>query len=171
MAAPVVMLKMQEWASARQSDDPSEWSSEQWPSDVRNRADAFADRLRSHALSLPVLYFAEWADPWSMGDLFTRLLSAPDGPHPSIIHANRFDVYGYGLPDRGRLAQHLARAGPQQFVESEWFVWHLQEAIRACQEQVDPAALVVLREVVGGLVTDEELGDSLPLVPDWLSEI
>jgi hypothetical protein len=46
----------------------------------------------------------------------------------------------------------------------------LQEAIRAGQELVDRAALVVLREVVGGLVTDEKLRDSLALVPDWLSE-
>jgi hypothetical protein len=36
---------------------------------------------------------------------------------------------------------------------------------------VERAALVVLREVVGGLVTDEELSDSLSLVPDWLSGI
>jgi hypothetical protein len=68
------------------------------------------------------------------------------------------------------LVQHLTGAGPQQFVEYGWFVGHLQKAIRAWQELVDRAALVVLREVVGGLVTDEELSDSLSIVPDWLSE-
>jgi len=66
MAAAVAMLRLEEWASARQIDDRDEWSSEQWPASVRRRADAFADRLRSHALSLPVVYFAEWADLWSV---------------------------------------------------------------------------------------------------------
>ncbi len=164
------MLRLQEWASARQTDDPDVWSSEQWPSSVRRRADAFAEQLRTHALSLPVLYFAEWADLWSMGDLFASLLTPPDGSRPLIIHADRFELYGYGLPDSGRLVHHLTGAGPQQFVEYGWFVEHLQKAIRAWQELVDRATLVVLREVVGGLVTDEELSDSLSLVPDWLSE-
>ncbi len=170
-AADVVLLRLKEWASARQTNDPTEWSSEQWPSIVRRRADAFADRLRTHALSLAVVHFSEWADLWSMGDLFLRLLTPPDGQCPLIIHADRFEVYGYGLPDGGRLDRHLARTGPQQFPESGWLVWQLQEAIRAGQELVDRAALVVLREVVGGIVTDEELSDSLSLVPDWLSEI
>jgi hypothetical protein len=170
-AADVVMLRLKEWASARQIGDPNEWSSEQWPMSVRSRADAFADRLRSHALSPPVVFFAEWADLWSMGDVYTRLLTPSDGPAPLIVHADRFQIYGYGLPDGGRLTQHLAKAGPQQFVEYDWFLGQLQEAIRAWQDLVDRAALIVLREVVKGLVTDEELSESLSLVPDWLSEI
>jgi len=105
-----------------------------------------------------------------MGDLFTRLLTPPNGPRPLIILADRFEVYGYGLPDNGRLIEHLARAGPQQFVEYDWFAVQLQQSIRAWEELVDTAALVVLREVVGGLVSDDELTDSLSLVPDWLSE-
>ena len=171
-AADVILLRLKEWASARQTSDPTEWSSEQWPSIVRRRADALADRLRTHALSLPVVYFSEWADLWSMGDLFLRVLTPPDAPCPLIIHADRLDVYGYGLPDGGRLNQHLARTGPQQFAESDWLLWQSREAIRAGQGLVvDRAALVVASEVVGGLVTDEELSDSLSIVPEWLSEI
>jgi hypothetical protein len=170
MAAEVVMLRLHEWASARQTDDPTEWASEQWSLSVRSRADAFADRLRSQALAPPVVYFAEWADLWSMGDLFTRMLAPPGGPAPSIIHADRFEIYGYGLPDGGLLIQHLASVVPQQFTEYNWFVRHLQEAVRAWQELVEQATIVVLREVVGGLVTDDELSNSLSRVPDWLSD-
>jgi hypothetical protein len=170
-AAEVAMLRMHEWASARETDDLSEWSNEQWPASVRVHADAFADHLRSHALDLPVTYFAEWADRWSMGDVFTRLLTVPTSPPPVIIHANRYQIFGYRLPDDGRLVRHLASAGPQQFVEYDWFVWQLQEAVRAWDELVETAALAVLREVVGGLVTDDELSISLSSVPDWLSEV
>jgi hypothetical protein len=170
MAAEIVMLRLHEWASARQTDDLTEWSSEQRPLSVRSRADAFADRLRSHALSPPVVYFAEWADLWSMGDLFTRMLAPPGGPPPLIIDADLFEIYGSGLPDGGRLVQHLASVGPQQFTEYDWFVRQLQEAVLAWQALVEQAALVVLREVVGGLVTDDELSNSLSRVPDWLSD-
>jgi hypothetical protein len=170
-AGELVMLRLREWASARQTEDRNEWSKEQWPVEVRRQADAFADRLRSHALSPPVIYFAEWADLWSMGDLFIRLLTPPGQPPPLVIHAERFEVYGYPLPDTGCLAQHLVSATPQQFVEYDWLVWQLRQAEEAWNDLVDTAALVVLREVVGGLVTDNELRDSLSLVPDWLNEI
>jgi hypothetical protein len=171
LAAEVVMLRLREWDSVRKADDLNEWSSEQWPLSVRRRADAFADRLRSHALDLPVVYFAEWADLWSMGDVFSRLLTPPGGPAPLIIHGDRFEIYGYSLPDGGRLVQHLASAGPQQFVEYDWFVWQLREAVRSWEELVEKGAVIVLREVVGGLVTDDELTNSLSTVPDWISEL
>ena len=170
-AGELVMLRLREWASARQTEDRNEWSKEQWPVEVRRQADAFADRLRSHALSPPVIYFAEWADLWSMGDLFTRLLTPPGQPPPLVVHSERFEVYGYPLPDSERLAQHLVSATPQQFLEYDWLVWQLRQAEEAWNDLVDTAALVVLREVVGGLVTDHELRDSLSLVPDWLNEI
>jgi hypothetical protein len=171
LSADVVMLRLRAWASARQTDDQTEWSSAQWPVSARIGADEFAGRLRTHALWLPVVYFAEWADLWSMGDVFIRLLTPPAGPAPLIIHGDRFEIYGYGLPDDGRLVQHLALAGPQQFVEYDWFVGQLREAIRSWEELVEKGAVIVLREVVGGLVTDDELTNSLSTVPDWISEI
>jgi hypothetical protein len=170
-AGELVMLRLREWASAIQTEDRNEWSKEQWPVEVRRQADAFAERLRSHALSPPVIYFAEWADLWSMGDLFIRLLTPPGQPPPLVVHSERFEVYGYPLPDSECLAQHLVSATPQQFVEYDWLVWQLRQAEEAWNDLVDTAALVVLREVVGGLVIDDELRDSLSLVPDWLREI
>jgi hypothetical protein len=171
LAAEIVIRRLRDWASARRTEDPTEWSNEQWPSSVRGRADAFADRLRSHALDLPVVHFAEWADLWSMGDLFSRLLTPPGGSAPLTIHADRFEIYGYGLPDGGRLVQHLASTCTRQVEEYNWFVRHLREAVRSREELVEKSALVVLREVVGGLVTDDELTHSLSTVPDWISEI
>ena len=79
-------------------------------------------------------------------------------------------MYGYALPDGGHLGRHLTTAGLQQFGEYDQFVGRLHEAVGAWQEWAERAALIVLREVVGGLVTDEELKASLSLVPDWLSE-
>jgi hypothetical protein len=169
-AAGVVLRRLQGWADARRTSDPEEWSNEQWPPEVRRRVDAFAERLRSHAAEPPVVHYAEWADLWSMGDVFMRWLTPPDGSRPLYVHADHVEVYGYGLPDGGRLARHLAGAGPQLFEEYTLFGSRLREAVEAWRSCADRAALVVLREVVGGLVTDDELTASLAVVPEWLRE-
>jgi hypothetical protein len=168
-AADVVWLRLRAWFDARGSDSVTEWSSDQWPPEVRTQVDAFAERMRANSLSLPMLYFVEWLDQWSMGDLFDRWLLPSEGP-PLQIHADRFEVYGYALPDGGRLAGLLKRAGPQQIDEYDYFVTRLREAVGAWQALTERATIIVLREPVGGLVTDEELQASLSLVPKWLLE-
>jgi hypothetical protein len=170
IAADVTLQRLREWAGARQSAEPDEWSHDQWPSSVRVQADAFADGLRASSLFLPVVYFVEWSDLWSMGDLFGRWLAPPGGPDPIVIHANRFEVYGYALPDNGRLGRHLTAARPQQFHEYDWFVGRLEEALNAWRELTDQAALIVIREVVGGLYTDDDLLASVSRVPEWLAD-
>jgi hypothetical protein len=169
-AADVTVRRLREWSAARLTTDPDEWSNEQWPEQVRHAADQFADRLRSNAVAPPVVYFVEWVDMWSMGDLFSHWLTPPDGPTPFVVHADRFELYAYSIPDAGRLARHLASAGAQQFEESDWFVARLREAGGAWQGLVERSVLVVLRQVVGALVSDEELLVSLDRTPDWLSD-
>lgn len=105
-----------------------------------------------------------------MGDLFSRWLTPPGSPPPFLIHSDRFQVYGYTLPDGGRLGRHLAAAGPMQFDEYVWFVGRLQETLDAWREMTEQAAIIVIREVVGGLHTDEDMLASLSRVPEWLSE-
>lgn len=169
VAAQIIVERLREWSSARQISSSDEWSPEQWPQHVRERADDFADQLRAHAFSLPVVHFIEWVDMWSVGDLFARWLTPPDGPIPFVLYANRYQVFAYILPDGGRLAQHLAAAGPQQSAEANWFVSRLREVVEAWQELVAPAVVVVVRNVLGSTVLDEEITASLRRTPEWLS--
>ena len=110
--AYVAIQHLREWSEARQTDNPNRGSPEQWPQHLRNKADAFADQLRAHAFDLPVIHFIEWADMWSMGDLFERWLTPPDGPMPFVVYANQYEMFAYSLPDGGRLARYLAAFGP-----------------------------------------------------------
>lgn len=131
---------------------------------MRREVDALADRLRAHAAELPVAYFAEWADHWSMGDSVDRWLA------PAVaVSGDRYALYGYSLPDGGALARRLADAGPQQFAEGDWLVRRLREAVEYRQELCDPATLIVLRRVTGPSVSDEDVPDSLGTVPAWLT--
>lgn len=170
IAADVVLQRLRVWAAARGEVDPDVWFGDPSSRSVRVQADAFADRLRANSLAPPVIYFVEWADLWSMGDLISGWLMPPVGTVPIAIYADRFEVYGYDLPDGGHLGRRLSTAGPQQFKEYDQFVGRLHEAVGAWQDFAERAVLIVLREVVGGLVTDEELIDSLSHVPEWLTE-
>jgi hypothetical protein len=170
-AAEVVVRRLRAWSAARRTDLGDEQSNEQWPPDVRRQADEFTERLRSHALAAPVIHFIEWVDPWSMGDLFAHWLTPSEGPPPSVVHGDRFELYGYALPDDGRLARYLASAGLQQFKESDWYVRRLQEAVESYSGVTDRAVILVARNVVASTVTDDDMKDSFARVPDWLSTV
>ncbi len=106
-----------------------------------------------------------------MGDLFDRWLS-PDNEIPKLaVYGDRFEVYGYCLPDEGRLLSRLTAARKHQWPETEWFVRRLREAVEAWDGLVDRSLFVVLREVTGGLLADEELVKAIGDMPNWLAEM
>lgn len=162
-AGDVVRQKLREWAAKRQGDSESEWSSSQWPPEVRREVDRLADLLRSHSPTPPIIHFVEWVDMWSMGDTIAQWLM------PAVkVHGDRYELFGYFLPDEGVLARHLADAGPQQFTETDWLITRMQEALVSWDELADRAVLLVLRQVKGAMVTNQELLASLQAVPTWL---
>jgi hypothetical protein len=168
--AEVVLARFREWSATRLPDDPDCWiASEFFPADVRSQADAFAEVLRANALTPPVVHFVEYADLWSMGDVFDRWLSPPKGPKPFFVAANAYNLHAYELPDGRKLTKYLANAGRQQFDECNTYIRRLREAIHAWHKLVDCAVIVVLRHVIGGLVEDDEITASLQTVPPWLT--
>jgi hypothetical protein len=170
LAATVIEQRLRAWTATRLTDSRTEWSGAQWPKEVRGEVDAFAAKLRASAALLPVIHFVEWIDSWSMGDEVGRWLMPSDGPPPLVVIADQFEMYGYALPDDGCLLQSLADARAQQFIESDWLVTRLREAVEAWQLLVDRALLVVLRRVIDVSMTDDQVKASLLLVPDWLAE-
>jgi hypothetical protein len=168
ISGELALQRLTGWAAARQIDGPNLWSPEQWPDNVRQQGDEFADRVRANGFALPITYFAEWLDMWSMGDLIQRWLVPPNGTDSICVHGNRFEVFAYRLPDGGHLAQRLFRAGPQQFSETDWLIARLREAIEASENLAGQAAIVVLRQVVGGTTLDETIAQSLQIRAEWL---
>ena len=169
VSGEIALQRFGAWASARNVANPNLWAPEQWPVPVRQEADDFAERLRANGLALPVCHFVEWADMWSMGDLFSRWLTPPNCSKPLAVHADRFEISAYALPDGGRLADYLSAAGPQQFTETDWFIARLLEAVTAWDKLVANATLVVMRSVVSGSALDEEVTACLQTRAPWLS--
>ncbi|HEY8503670.1 MAG TPA: hypothetical protein VIL46_03755 [Gemmataceae bacterium] len=168
-AGDAVLRRVREWASARQTGNPSEWSSEQWPADVRREVDAFASRLRANGHLPPVVYFAEWADSWSMFDTFDRWLTPPGETAPLKVCGDRAKLYAYRLPDGGVLVDRLRQSGRAQWVEEKWLRRRLREAVNSWGKIAPVGVIILVREPTGPSVLDEELRASLDHVPEWIS--
>jgi hypothetical protein len=168
-AGDFVWQRLRGWAAKRQGEPGGESSNRQWPPEVPQEADRLADLLRSHSGTPPVIHFVEWVDTWTMGDTIARWLIPVRGTDALRVYGERYELFGYFLPDEGVLARHLADAGSQQHPEAEWLVTRLQEALVSWDNLIDRAVLLVLRQVMGPTVTDEELLASLQAVPIWLA--
>lgn len=118
--------------------------------------DRLCASIREHALSLPVVYFAEWVDRWLMGDLV---------PGPGAVEGRRFQATSLSP---GQAAEWADRCG-SQFAEQCWLATRLREAAAGWGRVANPYAVVVVREAVGASVTDEEVRAAADYVPAWLS--
>lgn len=126
-------------------------------------ANSFAARLREEAHVPPVLFFAEYIDLWSMGDLLHDELR----PLADIVAicGGRFEQFCCPLPLRDGFQQLKDKT---QFDEQQWFRQFIAEAAKAWEPMCGPAVLVLLREVLGATVTDEEVRGGLERVPTWI---
>lgn len=169
VAAEAVRKRFDRWSAACNTADQHEWALEKWPLSVRCEIDAFADQLRTYAYAPPVVYFAEWSDLWSMWDVFQNCFSLKsEGCRPPVF-GDRYELWCYALPDEGRLRDRLAQLKPE-WPESQLLVQRLNEALTAWGDLVEQVAIVLCREVVGGLVTDDELVEALQQLPRWLEQ-
>ena len=164
-AASVVTLDLfRDWQSKRLAEDPNEWSSEQWPEQVRRCADEWALNLRQHGHHPPVLFFAEYVDLWSF--------CPPDrhiGNEALIqIASERYELFCLPLPADADLVRYLRQLRKKgQYHEDRLFGKFTIEAFAAWGRMIDKAVVVFLREVLGGSTEDGEIERSLAVVPEW----
>lgn len=151
-SAAIVAQSFRRWQETRQEDE--------FPAAVRDAVDTFADQLRANAHVPPVVFFAEWVDLWSMGDLIPGL----GDERAVVIGGTRYQACCHQPPVSFKTTTIVGE--PSQ--ESQWLKRRLEEATDAWEPLARDAVIVVLRESLGALVTDEELADSLDTVPSWL---
>jgi hypothetical protein len=118
--------------------------------------DGLCDSIREHALSLPVVYFAEWVDRWLMGNLV---------PGPGAVEGRRFQAACLSPAEALGWADRCGR----QFAEQEWLASRLREAAAGWGGIAEPYSVVVVRETVGASVTDDEVEAVANRIPAWLS--
>ncbi len=128
---------------------------------VAREVDRFAVALGDHAHLPPVTYFAQWTDLWSMGDLVPGL-----GQHSAaVVEGRRFEACFHDIP----VAVKATTINGAETQEASWLRSRIQEAEESWGSLAQASVLVVLREPLGALVTDEELLESQTSVPRWLA--
>jgi hypothetical protein len=135
----------------------------------------FMASLRANSSIPPVIFFAEYIDSWSMGDVFDRCF--PRRRIPNIVRLSRdeLELVGYRLPDAGALQRNASRILRTKAVrepagqEKRWFLSTLLHAVDAWDDLVPDGALVVFREILGGLLEDTEIAKASETVPQWIT--
>ena len=156
--ADEIETNLARWFSARQAEDPDEWSTEQWPESIHAEIDQFAERLLKHGFTPPIVYRSQHVDLWSAGDVFNRALDTCD--HQLLT--NRFQIYSKRASSSHRDDKPLP-----QFDEYQWLDRRIQEAATSWKEMESTPLLLLFREIMGGLWLDSEVEASLKHLPDW----
>src|SRR5262245_22846438 len=97
--------------------------------------DQFCVALREHGMSLPVVYYCEWADHWLMGDMIAE----------PWVTGKRYS-FACLTPET---AQAWSAKCVRQYQEQEWLLCRLREAADGWEGLVKQRILVVVREVLG----------------------
>jgi hypothetical protein len=120
--------------------------------------DHFCMAIRANASAVPVLYFAEWVDRWLMGGTI---------PGPGAIQGKRFQATSLSP------GHALAWAGQcgRQFAEHVWMASRLREAATCWETVAEQREIIVIREVSGASISDDEVRASLCSLPAWLSPL
>lgn len=153
----LVAERCRAWAARQQTspDDP----------ELRKKIGRFAEVLDAHRTDLPVVYYSEWLDRWSMGDDFAKPFTARGGV--ALVPVGRFsDVY---ITDRPADMLTLPADG-WQFDEQALLATRLRELAVEWEQLVEDGVIVLLRQVIGASTDDEEITATMANTPEWLAE-
>ena len=171
-ASQVVLCAFQRWSEARvaSTEEPALMEPGQWPADCRAEMRQFAQFIRTNVGQLPIVFWNEHVDMWSMGDVFRNAFPWNASSLFDVESDNALSLLCYAIPDGGLLHAHLGRQLRRMGLaqEAKWYVRVLQEAATARCPVVEEAAIVVVRQVIAGLVTDDEVEKARHLIPEWL---
>jgi hypothetical protein len=160
------------WWKAREGGDSEEWCVTKWSEAIRHEASAYLESLIEHRREMPIVYFSQHVDLWTMGGGI--LGRSARGIEPEVMHATG-ELWCHRLPDEGkllRLHRSAAIAKPGQYVqESQWLARRLLEAAEAYDQVWPEAVLLLNRRVFNLSLSDEELRSAAATLPVWLAAI
>lgn len=159
------------WSEARTPcrEEPSLVQPSQWPESCRREMKRLADQLREHATQLPIVFYNEHVDMWSMGDVFAMAFPKNGNLLSEVESNDGLSLLCYELPDGNALDEHMRRKlRRHSFWETVSYFRVVQAAASSWEGLIDHAVIVVVRSVLGGSVLDKEVRAAQDVVPDWL---
>jgi hypothetical protein len=163
--ADAVWNDIRRWSDARVAVVSDEWSTDDWPVAIRQEVDQFVTRMSKSAYWPPVLYRSEHVDCWSMGDVFETALVVEHPDHCRRLLTGSHEIIATWV----RFPQRIDpdRDAPDETV---WLYSRINEAMAAWGAFAENRLVLLVRTVVGGLWTDDEVSQSLRGIPAWWTE-
>jgi len=153
------------WNDARTTEADDEWAPGDWPCGIRDEVDRFVSKMYRCAFTPPVLYRADYVDVWSMGDVFETALFKKHRDYSRRLYTNDHEIIATWV----RHSEHII---PDQEApdETRWLYHRVNEAMDAWHEFAERRLLVLVRSVIGGLWSEDEVNRALVGVPEWFVE-
>lgn len=120
-----------------------------------NAIDSLCGLLRLNGDKPSVLFFDEWVDGWLMGDAL---------PGPGAVLGREYQITYLEVEQVEAVAEQVGT----QWVEQKRYASRLREAAGVWSPEGVDRVVVVIRLVVWGSYTNEEIVQSMAIVPEWL---
>ena len=145
---------------------PKSFGSDDWSGRDHKDIEEFCLHLLDTALNLPVLYYAQYLDAWTVADWRFSLLEWSDGRRLQICGAG----YGIAYYPSGQCDSLLAQIKKKQRTklyrtqtEDRWYVDHLKDAIETALWLEAPYLVVSISQCLGPSREDDEIKAALNL--------
>lgn len=126
----------------------------------------FLEDVKRNAHEPPIVFFCEYLDMWSTGDLVDRVLARWDSQDKVKLAVNSSEVLCLPMLASASLAMERQTCSEQD--EDRWFALVLREAVNAYSALCEKGVVVIGRRVTGASPTDAEITDAAQSVPQWM---
>ena len=150
----------------RVARSPNGYGSDDWSAEDHTDIESFCVRLISAAYELPVLYYAQYIDAWSVADSRYRLVDWPDGQRLQVCGSNYGLVFYPSQYRESFLSQIKKRRQTRLYrkqAEYRWYFDHLNEAIQAAGWLQAMSLVVSISRCLGASRHDDEIKAALHL--------
>ena len=153
------------WWKARESDDPDGMMLTEWSASIRQEVSAYFSSLVKHRWEMPIAYFSQHVDLWSVGLVFDAHLC----DQKAQVWHDTGQLKCYRLPDHGELIKcNEPATSPTNIPENQWLAQRLIEAAQAYDHVWPEAVLLVNRLAITVSSSDDELKRDAAKLPTWM---
>ena len=138
------------------------YGSSDWSAQDHADIQAFCLRLIAAAHELPILYYAQYLDPWTVADSRFALLPWPD-ERRRLFCGGDHGIAFYPAQIADAILGQIAENAPRAQREDRWYLDQLKNAIEAALWLKAPFLVVAISRCLGGSRQDDEIKAALDL--------
>jgi hypothetical protein len=154
----------QELLARRIQQHPTGHGSSDWTENDHQALEQLCMSLVNASRNLPVLYYAQYLDPWTVADSRFHLLQWPDARRLHIC-GSTFGLAFYPSRFSHDFLEEIEKLRHAEFYHSQaedrWYLDHVKEAIDTALWLEDKFLVVCISECIGPTRHDEEIKASL----------